>query len=824
MILSLLALALTAPVVAHPDARVPSLDNGLVRLSYDLDQGVWRLADVRSGQPLLTGASTRCGEWSSTAAGAVATCRLEATSDALGLGRSLLVSTALPGGPTLLTRLTLYPQAGFVALGAGLDNTTSQTVQLKTYTPLADGVAFPGVELATRYSVLDGTGGGQKTTVTHTPGKRTSLNNILATGGAPTRAAVLGGLAYAEFEKYATVTREAAGLRVGVEARDPIGKRIDAGGRYLVEGDRFYLDLCTDNPFEALEAYAERLRLAQHVVLPVCRFPIVDTWFAQVPHFGGGEDRAGYRARNDSVGAVEEAEAIARSGFLKYAPAAVLLEPDLYDPLNQQGWWDDEHWARGPSNRAKGVGAWVSSHGQFVPPYETARQWAGAVRALGCLPMIYVQTGFRSQDYAEQHPEQMIFGVADAPHLNDKGEQQYRDKDKQIPRKLGYDYTNPEFIAHLRDVWERLRLAGIAGVKFDYPDFPFTGWPTRGGLADPYATTAMHYRNIFRLAAEGLGPDCYLHERTLDRGSDITLGLVASQRTEGDTDRLEPFMVARNALRWYKNRVVVCYDLDGKNVFHAQPANRDGERAMLTMTYLVGGTLMVVPSFGRLSAEQLYELSRLYPFHSERRSARPLDLFDNAVPQVYDFRVEADWHVVTYWNPDPLKPATVSAALGLDGQRRWWVYDFWNDRLVGQLDGGERLSQELRPGEARVMAVRAARPEPQVLSTNRHLLQGVVDLRGTHWEAGRQELRGTALVVGGETYKLVLATNGLTAVSATVDDSLERSLSHSARPTGAGPASAQLRPVGGHPELVALELTRPDNGPVAWRVMFERRH
>jgi len=55
-------------------------------------------------------------------------------------------------------------------------------------------------------------------------------------------------------------------------------------------------------------------------------------------------------------------------------------------------------------------------------------------------------------------------------------------------------------------------------------------------MEDAYATTAMHYRNIFHLAHDGLGPESYLHERTLERGSDITLGLVTSQRTEGDTD------------------------------------------------------------------------------------------------------------------------------------------------------------------------------------------------------------------------------------------------------------------------------------------------
>ena len=106
-------------------------------------------------------------------------------------------------------------------------------------------------------------------------------------------------------------------------------------------------------------------------------------------------------------------ECAARSGFLKYAPVAVLLEPDLYDVNNQQGWWDDAHWQRGPSNRARNAGSWESSHGQFVAPYETAGKWAGAIKSLGGIPMIYIQTGFRSQDYAEQFPQNMLYQQAE---------------------------------------------------------------------------------------------------------------------------------------------------------------------------------------------------------------------------------------------------------------------------------------------------------------------------------------------------------------------------------------------------------------------------
>jgi len=366
--------AAPAPVQVRQQARVVTIENSLVRVEFDLAKGTYHAADRKQERVIIADAATKIGGFSSV--GATNTFVAEPLSDALGLGQSVLITSAVAGGPKLLLRISLYEASEFIALAAGLENTTDKVIQLKEIAPL-DGKAFAGFDTQSRFSTLDGFSGGAKTYVAHDGRKRKSLNNLLVTFGNPgaNRSLVLGGLSYEEFEKSAEVERGSQALTIRLMATDPIGKRVDPGTRYLVAKDRFYVDFLTSNPFEALEAYAERVRLAQPVVLPVCRFPIVDTWFAQVPHFGGGDDRAGYRAQNDSVGAVEEMECVVRSGFLKYSTVGVLLEPDLYDANNQQGWWDDEHFQRGPGNRAKHAGSWVSSHGQFVPPYETARKW-----------------------------------------------------------------------------------------------------------------------------------------------------------------------------------------------------------------------------------------------------------------------------------------------------------------------------------------------------------------------------------------------------------------------------------------------------------------
>ena len=510
--ISLIAAALSsteaAPVQIRRQDQVASIENCVLRVDYDLTKGTWSAIDKRRGHVIISAASSRADRFTSIADGASRNFIAEPLSDALGMGQSLLVTTAVPGGPKLLLRISLYDDHGFIALAAGLDNSTGQVIQLKEVCPL-QGEAFAGFDTQSGYRTLDGFSGGAKTYVAHDGRKRKSLNNMLMTFGFPggNRSLVLGGLSYEEFEKYTEVERRPDAIAVHLAASDPVGKRIDPGVRYLVDKDRFYIDFLTDNPFEALETYADRVRLAQPVELPVCRFPIVDTWFAQVPHFGGGEDRAGYRAQNDSVGAVEEMECVVRTGFLRYSTVGVLLEPDLYDLNNQQGWWDDAHWQRGPSNRAKRAGTWGSSHGQFVPPYETARKWCGAVKALGGIPMIYVQTGFRSQDYAEQFPGHMLFNEPNASHLDEKGRQQYRDKEKKQPRKLGYDYTDPGLHAPRPPGVGEPAAGRHPGREIRLPRsavYRLAGARRHG--RPRYATTAMHYRNVFRLPERDWGP------------------------------------------------------------------------------------------------------------------------------------------------------------------------------------------------------------------------------------------------------------------------------------------------------------------------------
>ena len=103
-----------------------------------------------------------------------------------------------------------------------------------------------------------------------------------------------------------------------------------------------------------------------------------------------------------------------------------------------------------------------------------------------------------------------------------------------------------------------------------------------------------------------------------------------------------------------------------------------------------------------------------------------------------------------------------------------------------------------------MISVRECLDRPQVLSTDRHVMQGYLDLKEVEWDGGNRVLSGVSKVVGGDPYRVSLALNGNFPIRATCGDK-ETSVRLSA-PQG---------------EIVELILERPENETVEWSVSFK---
>lgn len=772
-----------APVLYNENGSSVTLSNAFVSLRFSLAQRTFSIADTPTNAVVLENCGFGANGWIGPKRQEknlkVASCRCEDIEDSFGKGKRVVLELAGENSavlPNYLFSYRLNEGGSEIVMNFGMKNNRDYDIRLCSSQPLT------GAKLAQPMEnplTLNGAAGAARAFVAKGL-TRESPNSLMLTGlvKGKRRTVVWGGLANKEFGKYAE-------LKDGVldmKADDPVGRLVDKGETYW-SGDTFYLDIVTADPFEALEKYGRSMRAANNAKPNVYDFPVLCGWsvgaLSKLPSI------------NNSAKLVEELERAQKCGLTKYTKVGIRLEPDTYcygsGGNTEQGWWDDEHWAK---------------YGHLTRPYETFAKWCAAIKQRDGIPYTYFQVGMPSNDYARAFPGHML--------SKDLGNLAVWHSHHQP--QVTYDYTSQDFQKRTLAMWQRLRKDGIQGIKFDYPE---SGWRPEGGFENRHATTAFAYREAFRLCREGLGPDAFLDERNLGESGrpclDVTAGIVDTQRNWGDSNAFQPEMVTICGLRWYKNRTVFNYFPDTKTVHDLDKGVR---RGMLTMMFLTSGRLDLATSFQLFTPEIVQDFSRIYPSFREPFTARPVDAFTGVGnPQVYDLELTPEWHQVALFNTGK-NTAMVSTALsgdrvvqgslGLPHAASYYVYDFWEDRLVGKLNGPAKLECKLEPRNCAMFSVRKVQANPQVLSTNRHVLQGWLELKEVKWDAASGQLSGKADLIGGEPMRIVLAGNGRKTATANAEGAEAKISAH---------------PAGG--DFAVLSLARPNNGKVAWCVKFE---
>ncbi len=756
----------------HPERAL--LRNRLYEVTLNRETGRWSVKDRRAGVWAFRDAQFRVDKFPGPAwreAASEITWEKRTCQTRFGRGMELVINYTPTEGydPVRILRVRLYNTQSFVELGWGVRNRFPRPIRINTVDAIYGGELFIGQTVG-QPRVLR-SGAGAEPNVVEKGWQIAADNGAMLTyrDGETRRTMVAGGLAYEEFIR--TVEFRDGERGTGKRIRNPGFRNLnlsftDPQGRLVAPGDTYvsqdtaYLDAVTADPFEALEGYGRALRVANHANPNVVDFPTLCGWMVSTTHLGEG------KPINHSAGLVEQVRLARERGLMKYTPLAVRLEPDTYGYGNygdtSQGWWDDEHWqAYGPGDgHTPG-----SAPGSLRKPYETFAKFCKAVADLGGIPFTYFQSSMPSNDFAVAHPDWMLNADISRLHHTHPHHRPW----------VRYDFSHPGFRAHGLKVWKRLRTAGLKGVKFDYPE---SAWAAGGGFSDSRYTTTAAYRELFRLCREGLGPDAFIHERNLGGAThehaprlDATAGIVDIQRVWGDASHFEPEMASRMGLRWYKARSVFLYYPDGKSFYlNGKPLAAHKRRAFLTIMGFLSGRLELGTSIGSMTDEMFHDLTRLFPVLRGTQSPRPVDMLTGgAHPSVYVYRVSGDWSQAMLLNNGraartigaPLAgDQSATGSLGLDPASRYHAFEFWSRQYLGVLEGTGFLSMKLRGGEAAMVSLRRVDPHPQVVSTNRHFMQGLMECHGIRWSRQIQTLSGHVDVIGGEDFMLTVCGNG----------------------------------------------------------------
>jgi hypothetical protein len=170
----------------------------------------------------------------------------------------------------------------------------------------------------------------------------------------------------------------------------------------------------------------------------------------------------------------------------------------------------------------------------------------------------------------------------------------------------------------------------------------------------------------------------------------------------------------------------------------------------------------------------------------------------NGASGVYDIVGLTNWRSATVERDFDL-----TEKLGLDPDRRYVVFDFWNQKLLGIYT--KHLVTTIEPHDTRVLFIHPLSNRPQLVGISRHI-SGAYSILEISWDEATRTLHGSSQTVPGDPYLLWFY----------VPDGMEI-LQVRARARGRQLPARHKRV--GHSLMIRLD---GQQSPVAWEVAFTR--
>ncbi len=457
----------------------------------------------------------------------------------------------------------------------------------------------------------------------------------------------------------------------------------------------------------------------------------------------------------------------------------------------------DDGWFVGSTMQLTTVPAdvdWTSANGQFPGGMKATADY---IHSKGLKAGIWLSPFGCSGEQLQTHPDWWIHAGANGPVF----------KSKARWHGLAFmDATNTEAVekwllrgirAQLANGYDYLKIDGQMHVAYDgysktgdYFTARHTTWQEalrKGWSAIRRATDASD--DVYVLSCWSRVPELIGHPMAIRIGADKASTWEAVRAVADDLGK------------WFhEHNLIWCVDPD-----HICLVNLTGaqSRTWATMVALTGTHLTFSDKPEVYTGEKLDIMRRILPVIGGP-ATRPGNLYQTSHPAVWTLEVDRPfdrWLVVANSSVGKSVEILDFAALGLDPDASYSVYDFWNRQYKGVFRGSFRCG---KPGEfdTLVFGIRPTRPHPWIVATNRHISQGAVDLVDVAWDANKRTLSGRSLVVKGDPYVVTIHVPGPWKPKQAI----------------VGGMAVETTPV---EDAIQFSITPDKTGKVSWRVEFD---
>jgi len=743
--------AATPVRVSHAEG-IFVIDNGLVEVRFDMAKGTFTAS---AGGTVFV----RAGRLSAEGGVADQIKVLDKPGPGLGFGGG--VELKYPDGSA--DRLLLFPGLPFICVRPRLHNAALEPKIVGKITPasVTVDIARPPGEL--RVLGCDGLTGADRSRTSHF---------FLAMADTETRAGVVAGWLTHD-RGSGVVLSEPEGGAVRFSGRCEYGKLRIAPGK-TAEGETFAIGYFKD-ALDGLEALADAIARANRVKLR----PVTSgycTW---------------YHARALNEDKMAELAEFCSKNLTKFGFAALQIDDGWqisgrdFTAHNPRGSYRSgmTRTAENITSAGMAAGIWYIPFGWDPkrPAFNGHQDWFVKRQGGGLYAVKWAGTCL---DMTHPEAREFLRGVV-----------------ARMSKEWGYKYIK------IDGLW-----TGLA-AKITYPNPAYRDEGLGDAVFhDPAKTNLDAYRDGLKLVREAAGDDVFIlgcniaqNMRTLGGSFGLVDGMRVGRDIGANWRKIIPSAEMGTRLYFLHGRV---WYNDPDCLMLRKPMTLAQARAWGSWIAVSGQLNLVSEWLPGLPPERLEVVKRSMPNHG--LCGRPLDLFERRMARVWHLASgegESRRDVLGLFNWEG-KPATVNVELAKlslpgGGKGRYVGFDYWANRFVPPFEG--ELVSDLAPSSCRVIALRPMLDRPQVVSTSRHITQGVIDLKREGWDG--KALSGTSLVVAADPYELRIVSPKHTAVSARV----------SAADRAAG-VSAEFKQSG---PCVRVTVKSAASREVEWKVAFK---